>query len=437
VSQLRVEFDDGLFSEEDLQIGLKKLSQENVTIRNELKKKYESKFASLYLPQDTELLNPLLEEIQRVQKENIKALVLVGIGGSNLGTLAIVQALFGLLSNEINALKVYFADTVDTDYIQQIKQCVEQELKQDNQVHVVVVTKSGATTETVANFEVFLDVLMCYRPKNYYEYITVITDENSPLAEIAQQRKFSTLYIPKLVGGRFSVLSAVGLFPLGILGVNIHDLIRGAHTIVDEIINEVEFTATAKSAAIKYWYWQNNIRINNFFLFSVSLEGFGKWYRQLVAESLGKEHDREGKSVRVGITPTVSIGSTDLHSVGQLYLGGPRNFFTTFVTIEQNKNTIEIPKLNEFEECVKHIQGASLSSIMNAIVAGVKKAYQKEKLPFCSISVPELSPFYLGQLLQYAMLETMYLGTLLNINAFDQPHVELYKKETRKILADE
>ncbi len=436
MSQLRVEFDDGLFSEEDLQRSLKKLSQENATIRNEFKKKYESKFASLYLPQDTELLNPLLEEIQRVQKHNIKALIIVGIGGSNLGAAAIMQALFGLLSNEINALKVYFADTVDTDYIQQIKQCVEEELKQDNQVHVVVVTKSGATTETVANFEVFLDVLLCYRPKNYYEYVTVITDENSPLAALAQQRKFSALYIPRLVGGRFSVLSAAGLFPLALMGVDVKALLAGARSVIDEMLT-LQHNCAAKSAAIKFWHWKNEIRINNFFLFSVSLEGFGKWYRQLVAESLGKENDLERNSVRVGITPTVSIGSTDLHSVGQLYLGGPRNFFTTFVTIEQNKSNIQIPNLNEFEECVKHIQRIPLSSIMNAIIVGVKKAYQKEQLPFCSISLPELSPFYLGQLLQYAMLETMYLGTLLNINAFDQPHVELYKKETRKILADE
>ena len=437
MKKIELEFADALISQADLQRQLKLLEIENKLMRENFKKKYDSVYASLYLSHDDQMLHQINQEVKRAQSLKPTVLVVVGIGGSNLGTEAIAQALFGFLPNETNKLNVYYADTVDSDNIGQIKWCVEEELKRENQIYLVVVTKSGATTETIANFEIFLEVLMRYRTKNYHEYVTIITDENSPLALIAQQKKFSVLYIPKLVGGRFSVFSAVGLFPLGLMGVDVHSLFAGARSAIDEML-AIENNSAAVSAAVKFWYWQKKqIYINDLFLFSVSLEGVGKWYRQLVGESLGKEHDRDGKIVRVGIVPTVSIGSIDLHSVGQLYLGGPRNFFTTFVTVEKNKTEIDVPKFDEFDSCVKNIQKKSLLHIMNAIILGVKEAYKKEQLPFCSITLPERSPFYVGQLLQYAMLEIMYLGNLLNINAFDQPHVELYKKETRKILADE
>lgn len=179
---------------------------------------------------------------------------------------------------------------------------------------------------------------------------------------------------------------------------------------------------------------KKQITIHDLFVFSVQLESLGKWYRQLVGESLGKEFDTDGNKVHVGITPTVSVGSIDLHSVGQLYLGGPYDKFISFLSIDEHKPTISVPKLAQFDELVANIQGKPLASIMQAILHGVKAAYKKSERPFCSFIWPTLSPYYLGQFMQLSLLEIVYLGNLLNVNPFDQPNVEQYKDETRKVL---
>jgi glucose-6-phosphate isomerase len=148
-----------------------------------------------------------------------------------------------------------------------------------------------------------------------------------------------------------------------------------------------------------------------------------------MGESLGKAN--------IGLTPTVSIGSTDLHSVGQLYLGGAKNKFTTFVSTQKQKHTVKIPNFKEFDVLVENIQNKSLSFIMDSILHGVQKAYKNNHVPFCTVVLPEINAYYVGQFLQLSMLEMIYLGKLLKVNPFDQPHVELYKQETRKILAHE
>ncbi|HEB41507.1 MAG TPA: hypothetical protein ENI08_00615, partial [Candidatus Dependentiae bacterium] len=361
------------------------------------------------------------------------------IGGSHLGTAAIHEALYGKFYNEQNpAIKVYFADTVDTDYIYDIILLVEQEIEKGHHIIINVVSKSGRTTEIIANFEIFLYLLQHYRTIDYHHYVVVTTDENSPLWDLAEEKGLSRLAIPKKVGGRYSVFSAVSLFPLAMLGVNIDQLLAGARTMVAASMDtDIFANNVALSAAILYCQYQKNITIHDTFLFSVDLENVGKWYRQLLGESIGKERDRQGNKVFVGITPTVSIGSTDLHSVGQLYLGGPYDKFTSFISVQKSKSNIVVPVLDEFEQLVAQIQGKRLSLIMDSVLEGVYAAYQKSKRPFISIVLPEKSAYYVGQLLQFKMIEIMYLGYLLDINPFDQPQVELYKKETRKILAHE
>jgi len=154
-----------------------------------------------------------------------------------------------------------------------------------------------------------------------------------------------------------------------------------------------------------------------------------------MGESIGKEFNKYGKKVFSGITPTVSIGSTDLHSMAQLYLGGPYDKFTTFVRIERNNSSIKTPNLEEYSALVDKIQDKSLREMMDAIFEGIKIAFKKEKRPFTEITLPDKSEYSIGQLLQFKMMEIMYLGFLLDVNPFDQPNVEMYKTETRKILA--
>ncbi len=416
----------------------KKLQTEIERIENALlNKSYDSPYASLHLCNDDELRKHVLHVAEEKKKLNPSTLVVVGIGGSNLGTIAVHEAVYGKFYNEQNPdIKLYFADTVDSDHIYDIVLLVEQELEKENNVIINVVSKSGTTTETIANFELFFYLLKKYYKDTVNEYIVVTTDKDSPLWKLGKQKKFVCLEIPKQVGGRYSVFSAVGLFPLALLGIDIKGLHAGAKSILPYAINTDIFqNSAALSAAIRAIHYQKGININDMFLFSVDLESIGKWYRQLMGESIGKQVNTKGEEVFVGITSTVSVGSIDLHSVAQLYLGGPRDKLTNFISVEKNKSNIVLSQLHEFDTLVPNIQGKSFATIMEAIMHGTQTAYAKHKRPFMTITLPNKSVHTIGQLLQLKMIEIMYLGYLLDVNPFDQPQVELYKKETKTLLA--
>lgn len=153
-----------------------------------------------------------------------------------------------------------------------------------------------------------------------------------------------------------------------------------------------------------------------------------------MGESIGKRHSLNGDEVNAGVTPMVSIGSTDLHSMAQLYLGGPKDKFTTFVYSQKEKGEIEIPENLILDGLVDGIKNKKLSDIMNAIYEGVQKAYKKNEIPFMEISIEKNDAYSIGQFLQFKMFEIMYLARLFGVNAFDQPDVEDYKSETRDIL---
>jgi len=426
-------------------IGQFELEEIQSTLKHEIKKiqarlplGYSSDYASLHVPGDRESVAVIQNLIEIKKRLEPTILVVIGIGGSALGTIAIHKALHGVFYNEqTQGMKVYFADTIDADYIGQIYALVKKELQQGGNVLVNVVTKSGTTMETIANFELFLALLKEYKQKAYKDYIVVTTDSGSALWKYAQKERVSCLGLPAKVGGRYSVFSPVGLFPLGMLDIDIKKLLQGARSMVQACMQEdIKENIAAISAAILYQCYKNGFFIYDTFIFSKDLFALGLWYRQLMAESLGKKFDRSGKMVHVGITPTVSVGTTDLHSVVQLYLGGPMDKVTTFV-IAPPKKDIMMPQIDAFEQFVANMQGRSVFYIMDAVKKGVETAYKKNKRPFVSVFIPKIDEFYIGQLLQWKMLEVMFLGCLFNVNPFDQPQVELYKKETKEILAHE
>lgn len=426
-----------LVSHDELQQAGEKLRPEIEQIKAATVQGYETDYASVNLPSDEQLRKTVLAVVEEKKALKPTTLVVIGIGGSNLGTVAVHEALYGRFYNEHKPdIKVYFADTVDSDYMLDILLLAEQELEKGRNVILNVISKSGTTTETIANFEIFLHVLRKARPADYHQYVVVTTDEGSKLWNFAQKYNFLRLAVPKKVGGRYSVFSAVGLFPLALLGVDIWALHSGAQSMIPALTNEdILNNPAALSAAILYTHYTKGITIHDTFLFSVDLEAVGKWYRQLMGESIGKEYNRAGEQVFVGITPTVSIGSIDLHSLAQLYLGGPYDKMTSFIRVQQSKSNVALPVLDEFDQLVGHIQGKPLHAIMDAIFQGTQAAYKKNKRPFVTIELPEKSASCVGQLLQFKLMEMIYLGALLEVNPFDQPHVELYKQETRKILA--
>jgi glucose-6-phosphate isomerase len=424
----------GLFSNHAIQQVIQQLDDERGKIKAALTQGYQSEYACLHVVQDSQLLTPITTLVAQKKKLNPALLIVIGIGGSNLGTLAVYQALAGIYANDMSGtLKVYFADTIGGDSTSQLYKLIEQTLQAGATVILNVVSKSGTTTETIINFELFIDLLRAYHPHNYAEYVVVTTDHGSVLWKYAQEYALSCLIIPDKVGGRYSVMSAVGLFPLALLGINIQYLVQGARDMLDQCLT-VHQSMAALSAACMVQAYHQGLNINDTFVFPAQLAGIGQWYRQLVGESLGKQYNRAGQEVFTGMTPTVSVGSTDLHSVAQLYLGGPYDKFTTFLSIASDANQLAIPSLPEFQG---DLQDKTVKQVLDAILRGVQLAYAHAKRPFVSIVLPEKNSYYCGQLLQWKMLEVIYGAALLGINPFDQPQVELYKQETRKILRNE
>jgi len=398
-------------------------------LRNAQTQKYDSAFASINLSTDTEYHNTITTLATEKRALNPAAIVIIGIGGSSLGTKAIWQAIQPSVSRP--GPELIFAETIDPDLIAHQCAQVESYLKSKKTVILIVISKSGSTTETSANFLIFKQLLEKYHPKNSAHYIVAITDAHSALWNYAQEEGYAHLAIPKEVGGRYSVFSAVGLFPLALAGVDIQSLCAGASSIIETCLDELTLSNPALTTAtfIDYHY-QKGACILDLFFFSMHLQELGNWYRQLVAESLGKQREQK----RYGITPTVSIGTTDLHSMVQLYLAGPPNRCTLFVTVEKFHHQITLPDDTLLNPLLAH---TSYATLMDAIERGVQHAYTQQQLPWMALKLPQLDPYAIGQFMQYSMITIMYVGMLWGISPFDQPQVELYKKETQRILAHE
>jgi glucose-6-phosphate isomerase len=375
--------------------------------------------------------------LDRKKTASLKYVVVIGIGGSNLGAYAVYQALRGSEDAFLNGSlpKMIFADTVSSKLLVTLTKIFEQQVQSPDEILITLISKSGTTTETIANADIILQPLLKRFGEGFTERIVAITDQGSKLHALAQSHHIDTLFVPAKVGGRYSVFSPIGLFPLGVAGVNINALAAGAREIRDAFLrsDDVLENKALVSASIQSLRREQGQLIHNSFFFNPELEMVGKWYRQLTGESLGKTENRSGEKLYAGITPMVSIGSTDLHSMVQLYFGGPRDKFTSFVF----SPSTESPKVSAdglVASLVPGIRGKSADDILQAIYEAVKISYRQHKLPFIEVALSEISAFTLGQYLQFRMLEMMYLAELFDVNAFDQPNVEDYKSEMRALL---
>lgn len=383
--------------------------------------------SSINLPFDEGMHDEIEVVVAKLKTPSLKYIIHIGIGGSSLGTQAIYEALLGNYDalNSHRFPKIIFVDTHCSGVIKTIGECIR-DLQSPEEVAVHVVSKSGTTTETIANFEVVY-ALLKERFGEIKDRIVMTTDEGSKLWAAGEAEGFTHLAIPKNVGGRYSVLSAAGILSLSLAGIDTRALREGASSMRETCLSlNTEENIALLSAAILHNHYQKGISIHNSFFFIPELESLGKWYRQLVGESLGKD----GR----GILPIISIGSNDLHSMVQLYLGGPKDKFTTFVCVEDGNKKTEVPASPIFSNLVSGIAGKDFSKIGNAIYSGVLTAYETRTLPFVEIVLQDISEKTLGAYVQFKMIETMYLAQLLGVNAFDQPNVEEYKAETRKIL---
>lgn len=435
MNELEFLYQDGGVSSEDVEKTIKKLEAYQDQVRSiAVSGRYDTPQASINLSVDNKISERVNALIERFKTDSLTYVIVAGIGGSNLGTKAIYEGVFGQTDayNSTRKPKILFVDTVNSRLVSEVRGIIER-LETPEEIVVNLVTKSGTTTESIANFEIIFETLQKRFGDGAKERIVFTTDEGSHLWNMAEERGIERLAIPGNVGGRFSVLSAVGLFPLSLVGINTRELLSGAESMRTRCTNSLENNPAALSAAVMFLHKKKGIAINNTFFFNAELEALGKWCRQLMGESIGKEHNKEGKEVNEGITPTVAIGSTDLHSMAQLYLGGPKDKFTQFIYAPEGEDA-RVPEEPFFAGLVSDINGKTFAEIMEAILGGVQNAYRANKIPFVEIKLPEVSEYTLGEFLQFKMFEVMYVAELLGLNAFDQPAVEKYKKETRELL---
>jgi len=388
---------------------------------------YDEPECTVNLPTDASILSAVQRMVEKKKTPQMKYVIVIGIGGSNLGTKAVYDALWGHYDGlEPHRFpKILFLDTQDerilTKTISLLSSC-----ESPDEFVINVISKSGGTTETMANLETLSPALLS-RFGDITSRMVFTTVENSAMHKKAQEKGVDVLFMPEMVGGRYSIFSTVGLFPLALVGVNIEQLRKGAENMRDICGNKsLALENPAKiSASLLYLLSLQGKKINDNFIFLPQLESMGKWYRQLMGESIGKE----GK----GITPTVSMGSVDLHSVAQLYLEGPNDKTTTFITGGSPLADVNVPDKLTYG-IVPVIQGKRIFDIMQSIVGGTLIAYKNQKRAYMHVVFVKINEELLGEFMQFKMLEMMYLGKLLEVNTFDQTGVELYKVETKKLL---
>lgn len=354
---------------------------------------------------------------QKISKK-FKLIILIGIGGSNMAA----QAVYKALESQKNLTEILFLDTFNPYFLKKIFLKIEEGNFKKSEIAVCFISNSGTAFETIINFFVFQNFVKKYSPE-----IFIVTGENSILEKFGKKKKIKVFTIPKQIPSRYSIFSNIGLLPLYLCGVNIKELLLGAQK-ANEICLDSDFLNNLAliSSLIIFYHWKfKNKNIYTNFVFPQELEFFGKWYCQLMAESLGKN----GK----GITPTMAL-ATDLHSLIQLYFDGPRDKLTNFIFVKNLEQDFLIPDLEDFNKIFPNIENKKMWGITNAIYQGVKNVYIKKQIPFTEIILPKLDERNLGFLFQMKMIEIVLLAKLMKINPFDQPAVELYKQETKNIL---
>lgn len=350
---------------------------------------------------------------------DVTDLVLIGIGGSSLGTEAIHSALKNVDSPNLHVLDAV-SDTAMTETLTALKDVPLAKLV------ITIISKSGGTTETLANAEYLLESLVEKHGEEIYKRVIAIGNEGNHLLTAAASKGARILPMHEHIGGRYSVFTSVGLVPLKLLGYDVDALLSGLTASVSE--ESSEMASLGASSLLNAL--ESGVTNVNYFTFDTRLTKLGFWYRQLVAESIGKEFDRDNELMELGFIPTIST-PVELHSIGQLYFSGFKGVFTDFVSVADLPVSHHLSKEPIF---ATQLSGKSLSEIASAIEGGVIKAYDERQLSFRKTELPNVSEKSLGQFMGQRMFETMLLAELLNVNAFDQPNVELYKDKTREIL---
>ena len=391
------------------------------------------------LPAKTEHLKSSLA-LAKMLKGRFTDLVVLGIGGSALGTAAVQAALNPLTYNyqDKKALKgrprLWVLDNVDPEKLKGI-----QALLNPKTTLVNVISKSGATAETSAQFLWLRQWLFKSLGPKWKNNMVITTDpEDGLLRQIVRQEGLLSLEVPSGVGGRFSVLTPVGLFPLALTGVDVRGLMAGAALMRKRTLEENPWRNPARLyGLLQYLLYQKGYRINVMMPYSDSLYLLADWFRQLWAESLGKKLNHKNEVVETGPTPVKALGATDQHSQIQLYAEGPRDKAVTFIRVEKFRCVLPIPKAYPKIKDLAYLSGHDFGDLLNAEQKATAMALAKNGRPNCSFIIPQITAPVIGQMIFLLETATAYAGGLFGVNPMDQPGVEEGKRYAYGLMGKE
>jgi len=355
--------------------------------------------------------------------KNLQNVVVIGIGGSSLGTKAVCRMLQHQRDNRYAQL--YFLENLDPWSVENLLKSIS-----FKESFFFIVSKSGSTIETLSLAKVVMAQMGCLPGSfEFSDHFGVITDEGSPLDKFGAQFGLEAFHIPQNVGGRFSVLSAAGLVPLYLSGFDTKALLEGADACKRDFVDETQNEAILQKA---YRYAiHKQASINVLFSYGDAFKEFNAWYTQLWAESLGKKHGY----ARMGLTPVGLIGSVDQHSFLQLIMEGPRDKTVTFLRIKDWAKRTPIPNLKlPFLDSVNYSNGLSVGSVLNAQCGATMQSVIQEGITTDIIELDSLDAWHVGYLMYYYEVLTSTCGLMLGINTYDQPGVEVGKRILKNIL---
>jgi glucose-6-phosphate isomerase len=380
----------------------------------------------LHLP--SSITPAFLDELQACAdslRANCDAIVVAGIGGSYLGARAVIEALSSCFGKAAGAEILFAGNNIGEDYLFELTEYLK-----NKKFGVINISKSGTTTETALTFRLLKKQCEAQRGKDEAKQVIVaITDAKKGAARVcADKEGYKSFIIPDNVGGRFSVLTPVGLLPIACAGFSIKDLVAGAQDMEKACAPSVPFAENpaAQYAAVRNGLYQSGKKIEIMVNFQPKLHFFSEWWKQLYGESEGKD----GK----GIFPASVDFTTDLHSMGQWIQEGERTIFETVISIEEPEKKLLFPADEENLDGLNFLAGKRVDEVNKMAELGTQLAHVDGGVPNMRISVPRLNEYYIGQLIYFFEIACGISGNVLGVNPFNQPGVEAYKKNMFALL---
>ena len=430
MGNIKVNFDNAKYFEKKIM----KYSEQVKEIHKELHTKADDKnefcgWLNLPTNYDKEEFEKIKKAAKKIQADS-DILLVIGIGGSYLGARAVIESLNNTFYNlqDNNQRKtpqvLYVGNSLSPNYISDLVNHIG-----DKDISINVISKSGTTTEPAIAFRIFREIMENkYSLKEARSRIYVTTDsEKGALKTLADKEKYTTFVIPDNVGGRYSVLTAVGLLPIATAGVNIDELMEGARIAQDRYSDEnLKYNECYKYAVLRNLLYEDEKNIEILVTYEPKMHYFIEWWKQLFGESEGKEQK--------GIYPSGAEFTTDLHSLGQYIQHGRRNLFETVISIENPENDIELKREGDDMDNLNYLAGRTMDYVNKKAMEATIAAHVEGDVPNIVVNVDKLDANNMGQLIYFFELACAMSGSILGIDPFNQPGVEKYKTNMFKLL---